>query len=72
MCSMATKKNDRGFAGIRTYAELEASLRMVRRQEEMNSLSRGVSRFMSGSGYHLRGTDLALLLIRALRRRLLR
>lgn len=69
---MATKKNDRGFAGIRTYAELEASLRMVRRQEQMNGLSKDVSRFVAGNGFSLRWTDLALVLIRTLRRRLLK
>lgn len=69
---MAGKKNDKGFAEIRTYAELETTLRMLRRQEEINGFSRGVSNFVSGAGFRLRWTDVALLLIRAARRRLLR
>ena len=69
---MAGKKNDKGFAGIRTYEELQATLRMIRRQEEINGFSRGVSNFVSGAGFRLRWTDVALLLIRAARRRLLR
>lgn len=72
MCSMATKKTDRGFAGIRSYAELEATLRMIRRQEQMSGFSRDMSDFVSGNGLSLRWTDLALVLIRALRRRLLK
>ena len=69
---MATRKNDRGFAGIRTYGELDATLRMIERQEQVNGFSRGVSNFVGGNGFSLRWTDLALLLIRAFRRRLLR
>ena len=69
---MAGKKSDRGFGSIRTYEELEATLRMIRRQEEVNNFSRGVNNFMSGGGFKLRWTDVALLLIRAAKRRLLK
>ena len=69
---MAAKKHNPGFAGIRTYAELEASLRMVQRQEQLNGFSRNVSNFVAGNGFSLRWTDVALVLIRALRRRLIR
>ena len=69
---MAPKKNKSGFAGIRTYAELEATLRMVQRQEQLNGFNRNVSNFVSGNGFSLRWTDVALVLIRALRRRLIR
>ena len=69
---MATKKHDRGYAGIRTYEELESAIRMIRRQEDMNQVSRQMSQFRAGNGFSLRWTDVALVAIQALRRRLLR
>ena len=58
----------RDFSDIRTYAELEASIRMIRREEAANNLSQQVSHFKAQGGPNW--TDLALAVIRALRRRL--
>ena len=69
---MATKKHDRGYAGIRTYEELESTIRMIRRKEDLNQFSRQISQFQAGNGFSLRWTDVALVAIRALRNRLLR
>lgn len=66
---MATNKQHRsGFAGIRTYAELEASLRMVRRLEEESALTRRVNRFVDGGGISRYLTDFALLAVSILKR----
>lgn len=54
------------FSDIRTYAELEASIRMLRREIDANQLSRQVSYFRETGTP--RWTDLALFAIRALRR----
>ena len=70
MATMKYRQDPAGFAGIRTFAELEASLRVVRRSLRTNQLASPVSQFVAGGGF--RWTDVALLLIRALRRRLLR
>lgn len=60
------------FANIRTYEELEASLRMVRREAAGNQLSRQMSFFSHGISGGVRWTDLALVVIRLLRRKLLK
>ena len=54
---MAGKKNDKGFADIRTYAELETTLRMLRRQEEINGFSRGVISLGKGASYQPQSDD---------------
>ena len=67
-----TKKRDLySLSGIQSYAELEASLRVVEREIERSAVTRQMSFFSSGHGLSLRWTDVALLLIRALRRPLL-
>ncbi len=58
----------RDFSDIRNYAELESSIRMVRRELTANQLSQQVSHFKAGGAP--RWTDLALLIIRSLRKRL--
>lgn len=60
------------FSNIRTYDELEASLRMVQREKAGNQLSRQVSFFSNGISSGIKWTDLALVVIRLLKRRLLK
>lgn len=59
-----------GFSDIRTYAELETSIRMVQRQIRSNKVSRQVTGLMSGRGMSIRWTDVVLVLLRVLKRRL--
>ena len=59
-----------GFSDIRTYAELETSIRMVQRQIRSNKVSRQVTGLMSGRGISIRWTDVVLVLLRVLKRRL--
>ena len=62
---MATNKYQKSvFAGIRSYAELESSLQMIRRMEANSPLSRRVDRFVNGGGFTRRFADLALLAFR--------
>ena len=55
-----------GFSDIRTYAELETSIRMVQRQIRSNKVSRQVTGLMSGRGISIRWTDVVLVLLRVL------
>lgn len=59
-----------GFSDIRTYAELETSIRMVQRQIRSNKVSQQVTGLMSGRGMSIRWTDVVLVLLRVLKRRL--
>ena len=59
-----------GFSDIRTYAELETSIRMVQRQIRSNKVSQQVTGLMSGRGMSIRCTDVVLVLLRVLKRRL--
>ena len=59
-------KND--FSDIRNYAELEASIRMVRREIEGSKLSQQVSNFKANGGPTW--MDVAQLITRALRKSL--
>ena len=59
-------KND--FSDIRNYAELEESIRMVRREIEGSKLSQQVSHFKAQGGPTW--NDVALIVIRALKKRL--
>lgn len=67
---MAMAKKDR-FSDIRSFEELDASLRLLQREIDQNRASREVSQLFSGN-FHLRWQDFALLGIRAVRRRLLK
>lgn len=58
------------FSGIRNYAELEASIRMVRRQIEGSHVSQQVSHFKANGGPSW--VDVAQLFTRALRKSLTR
>lgn len=58
----------RDFSGIRNYAELEAALWMVRRDIATSNVSQQVSHFKAQGG--IQWTDVALLAIRALKKRL--
>ena len=62
------KDRDEGFAGIRSYEELDATLRMVRREISMNQTSRQISRLAAPGGFNW--TDAALHLVGALKGRL--
>lgn len=53
------------FAHIRTYDELEASIKMVERQQEMNRLSRSVTRLSANYGHRFSWVDVAVVAIRA-------
>lgn len=59
-------KND--FSGIRSYSELEASIRMVRREIVSSNVSQQVSNFKANGGPTW--ADVAQLVTRALRKRL--
>lgn len=59
-------KND--FSDIRNYAELEESIRTVRRQITASNLSQQVSHFKAQGGPTW--NDVALIVIRALKKRL--
>ena len=59
-----------GFSDIRTSAELETSIRMVQRQIRSNKVSQQVTGLMSGRGMSIRWTDVVLVLLRVLKRRL--
>lgn len=59
-----------GFSDIRTYAELETSLRLVQHQIQANKVSRQISGLMAGRGMGLRWTDVTLMVLRMLKRRL--
>ena len=59
-------KND--FSGIRSYSELEATIRMIRRTEKQNHVSQEVSRFKAQGGP--KWQDAVLVVIRALKKRL--
>ena len=69
---VTNKANKSGFATIRTYAELESSLRMVRRMQAARPLSRRVDRFMTGSGIGQKAVDVALLVCRIAQRYILK
>lgn len=60
----------RDFSDVRTYAELEASIRMVRRELAASSVSRQVMQFKATPAGAPRWAGLALFVIRALRNRL--
>lgn len=66
------KSNKSVYSNIKSYEELEASIRMLRRMEDSNRFSSGVSQLLSGSRPRLSWTDLALVAIRSLRKRLLK
>ena len=61
------------YSNIRTFAELESSLRMVHDQIEVNPLSQGVSQLKSVPAHaasNIDWADVAVFLIRALQRSL--
>ena len=58
----------RDFSHIRTYKELQASIWMVQREAEATQISQQVSHFKAQGGPTW--NDVALILIRALKRRL--
>jgi len=59
---------NRGFSDIRTYEELEASLRMVRHQIQSAKISRQVNSLMAGQGFNIKWTDVALVVLRLIKR----
>ena len=58
------------FSQIKTYEELETSLHMVQHQIKTNQVSKKVSRLSAASTPSFTWADAALIVIRALKKRL--
>ncbi len=61
---------NRGFSDIRTYEELEASIRMVQHPLRTARISRQVNGLMAGQGLGIKWTDVALVILRLIKRSL--
>ena len=58
------------FSNIKTYEELETSLRMVQHQIKTNQVSKKVTKLSAASTPSFTWADAALIIIRALKKRL--
>ena len=58
------------FSNIKTYEELETSLHMVQHQIKTNQVSKKVSQLSAASTPSFTWADAALIIIRALKKRL--